>query len=420
VGDRSHPKGRLSRRSRITLGLAILVHLSLLLSWRLGFWNRFTFDSTATHGRRGWDFYALYQAGHNVLTDVSVYESDNEEIEVVVPLYTPYRYLPMPACTLGVLFNLVSPLWAFRLWVATVELVLLGCAYLCYRLAADPDQGAVLAALWLGFTPYYLELYLGQFSLVQAALILVLMVAAVRPSWGRWGGPAWIASLLWKQNTALLAPVMLRLKRWRLLLAALLVVLLASAPYFARYPSALDAFLRNLQSGPPSHQLGNLGVRQWLYSLSSALAPYLDLGLHAGLQTAWVTLVLALCLWLTFAPGDPDALLLLCLWTSVYFLAYHDVWEHHYVLLLPVVAMLYRRTGSGLVLILYLCIALWTPYILIDPQGMAAYHAPMRWTPLQPRILDVLYHASKAVPALVLWAYIAGLIRRRTRAQTSP
>lgn len=401
----------LSPGRRILLGLALLFHLSLLVSWRVGFWNRFTFDSTATRGTRGWDFYALYQAGHNVLTGISAYESDNDKIQVVVPYYTPFRYLPISAYTLGALLNLLSPLWAFRLWVATTELVWLGCAFLSWRAARNANEGALLAAMWLCFTPYYLEIYLGQFSVVQGAFILLMMLCATRPPLG-WGYDlAWVASLLWKQNTGLFLPLFVRLRRWRGLGMGALAVLVSSAPYFAIYPSALPAFLANFQGGPPTAQLGNLGVRQFLYSLASALSPQLSPAIHQALQRAWVLAVLGLGLYLTLRDAQPDILLHLCFWTTSYFLIYHHVWEHHYVLLLPVLVMLYRRTGARVLLVLYTLIAVWTPYILLDPRGLAAYHAPMRWTPLEPRVLDVLYHASKALPALALWGYIIRLIR---------
>ena len=398
--------------SRVLLCSAMLFHLSLLVSWRVGFWNRFTFDSTATRGSRGWDFYALYQAGHNVLTGVSAYESDGDKIEVVTPFYTPYRYLPISAYTLGALLNLLSPLWAFRLWVATTELVLLGCALLSWRTARDANQGALLAAMWLCFTPYYLEIYLGQFSVLQGALILLMMLSASRPPLGWRYDLAWVASLLWKQNTGLFIPLFLRLKRWRGLALGALAVLLSSLPYFILYPSALPAFLGNFRSGPPTPQLGNLGVRQLLYSAASALIPQLPPAAHQALQQVWVLAVLGIGLYLTLRDDQADPLLHLCLRTTSYFLLYHQVWEHHYVLLLPVLVMLYHRTRSRGLLGLYALIAVWTPYVFIDPQGLAAYHAPLRWTPLEPRSLDVLYHASKALPALLLWGYIIWLICR--------
>lgn len=400
-------------RSKVLLCAALLFHLSLLASWRAGFWNRFTFDATATHGWRGWDFYAVYQAGRNVLTGVSAYESDNDKIEVVVPRYTPYRYLPVTAYTLGVALNQVPPLWAFRLWVMVTEFVLLGCAYVSWRLARGHIRGTILASMWLCFTPYYLEIYLGQFSLVQAGFVFLMMLAALRPTLGALFDGAWVASLLWKQNTGLFWPVFVRLRRWRALGWAVLVVMATSVPYFILYPSALSAFASNFRFGVPSHQLGNLGVRQFLFSLLSAILPDLSSSTQIGIQVAWMVGIAIMGLWLTLRQRPFDMPLSLGFWTTTYFLAYHDVWEHHYVLLLPVFVMLYYRTGSWSVLTLYTLVAMWTPYILIDPTGWAAYHAPMRWTPLEPRILDVMYHASKAVPTLFLWGYIIALMRRR-------
>ena len=398
---------------RAILCLALLLHISLLVSWRIGFWDRFTFDSTATHGRRGWDFYALYQAGHNVLSGRSVYQSDDDKIDVVVPCYTPYRYLPLPACTVGVLLNAAPPELAFWMWVGLVELVLLACVCLSWRLGAGAWHAAVMAAMWLCFTPYYLEIYLGQFSLVQAALIFAMMLATLRPRL-RWPFDlAWVASLLWKQNTGLFVPLCLRLKRRRALLFGLLAIMATSLPYFALHPTASAAFLANLRAGPPSHHLGNLGVRQFTFSLASALFPRFSSSDHAWLQRAWVVAVVAVGLWLTLRDPQLDPLLHLCMWTTTFFLVYHDVWEHHYVMLLPVYVLLYRRTRSPWVLGLYALTAMWTPYVLVDPQGMAASHAPMRWTPLEPRILDVFYHACKAIPTLVLWGYLVRTIRLR-------
>ncbi|MFH1084547.1 MAG: glycosyltransferase 87 family protein, partial [Chloroflexota bacterium] len=294
----------------------------------------------------------------------------------------------------------------FRFWVARQEVVLLGCAWLCYRTAATRERGVCLAALWLAYTPYYLEIYLGQFSVVQAALILVALLAAKRPAWRLRGDVAWAASLLWKQNTGLWLPVYLRLRRWRALAATGAAVALFSLPYFAAMPGSLSAFLGNFAAGPPDHQLGNLGARQLLYSISSALWPRLPPAGHQVVQQVWLVVVLAISLWATFRPSPVDAVGLLCLWLAAYFSIYHHVWEHHYVLLLPVWAVLLGRHPSRYLVVLYVLVACWTPYILLDPRGWAAYHAPMRWTPLEPRVLDVLYHASKALPAVLLWLHL--------------
>ena len=146
----------MTRASRALLGAAIATHLLLLVSWRTGTLNPLFFDAVVTHGRRGWDFYALYQAGHNVLRGDSAYESDGTQIDVAIPdgTYTPYRYLPLTAYTLGAALNLLPPLWAYRLWVAFTELVLLACVALTWRIVPGPNRRARLAAMWLVYTPY--------------------------------------------------------------------------------------------------------------------------------------------------------------------------------------------------------------------------------------------------------------------------
>ena len=270
--------------------------------------------------------------------------------------------------------------------------------------------------MWLVFTPYYLELYLGQFSLIQAAWFLLMLLAVEKARWGATLEWPWTLSLLWKQNTALLAPVWLKLRRWRTLFVGGVATLCLSLPYYLWDPDGLRSLLANLCSSPPAPALGNLGVRQALYSLTSALWPSLTSAAHARIQLAWLALILVAGLWITWR-ARPDAVTLLCLWLTTFFVVYHHVWEHHYVMLLPVYVSLYRRTGDWRLLPLYALTAIWTPYRLIDPQGLAAYDMAMRWTPLLPRWVDVAYHASKALPTLLLWLYLArSLLHKREKA----
>ena len=408
----------MSRSSRALLGVAILVHLLMLVSWRTGTLNPLFFDATVTGGRRGWDFYALYQAGHNVLTGHSAYESDGSKIDVVIPggTYTPFRYLPVSAYTLGVLLNLVPPLWAYRLWVACIELVLLGCIALTWRVVQDPGRRARLAAMWLCFTPYYLELYMGQFSLVQGALVFLMLLWALGQRLRLGFDLAWVGSVLWKQNTALFLPLMVRLKRWRAILILAVLLIATAGPYFLLYPGSLAAFLRNLSGEPPWFQLGNLGFRQLVFDGMWSLGDVLHLEpspiLYVRAQQALVGLFVALPLALLFLDRQPDAVTHLSLWMTAYFLVYHHVWEHHYVMLLPVLVVLAIRRESAWLWVLYVLLALPTPFYLIDPHGQVAVVDAMRWTPIRPLWQDLLYHATKAVPALLLYGMLARQVIR--------
>lgn len=393
----------------LLLVAAIIWHCSLLISWRTGLWNRYTFDSTATQGRKGWDFYALYQAGHNALQGISIYESDNDKIEVVVPVYTPYRYLPTPAYTLGILLNLTSPLAAFWIWTLLLEVLLLYCCWRSWRLARITNEAVILAVFWLLYTPYYLEIYLGQFSLVQASFIFMMMCWSDLPAPGWRFDLVWLASLLWKQLTVLLLPSWIIWHRWRGLVVAVLGLAVCSIPYFLVFPSALTIFLRNLVSVPGS-QLGNLGARQFIYAITIAVAPNLRPDAIMLIQWIWIFAIILSSLGACLVARGQSRGLQIALWTVVFLLVYHDVWEHHYVLLLPVFVLLYRQKHSLWVLVIYGLIAVWTPYRLIDPQGLAAYTMSLRWTPLQPAWVNVAYHACKALPAVVLWGYLLSLL----------
>ena len=353
----------MSRASRVLLGAAMLFHLLTLVSWRTGTLNPLFFDATVTHGVRGWDFYAMYQAGHNVLTGISAYESDPAKIEMIIPggTYTPFRYLPLSAYTLGVALNLVPPRWAYRLWVAFIELVLLACAVLTWHLVDNRDRRARLTAMWLCYTPYYLEIYMGQFSFVQGTLIYVMLVLAARPRLG-WGfDSAWVSSVLWKQNTALFLPLMVRLKRWRALLGLATLILLTSVPYFVLYRGSLDAFMRNLVSERPWFQLGNLGFRQFVFDVMWSLDDVLRLGLpesaYLAAQWAVVATLGTLALALVLLDRRPGIVQHLSLWVTAYFMVYHHVWEHHYVMLLPVLVALMMHHESPMLWILYVLLA---------------------------------------------------------------
>jgi hypothetical protein len=413
----------MSRASRALLAAAVLFHLLMLVSWRTGTLNPLFFDAVVTHGVRGWDFYALYQAGHNVLTGHSAYESAAEQIDMVIPggTYTPFRYLPVSAYTVGVLFNLVYPHWAYRLWVAFVEFVLLVCVAQTWRMVQDRDRRARLTAMWLCYMPYFLELYMGQFSFVQGAFLFAMLVAALRAA-GAGGAAkhralgsafdgAWIGSVLWKQNTALLTPLMVRFQRWRAIVLLAALVLLTSLPYFALCPGSLSAFLRNFRGEPPWFQLGNLGFRQLVFDAMWSLGDVLGVELpqlaYSGAQWAVVIVFVALSLALLALDRHPDLVLHISLWMAVYFIIYHHVWEHHYVMLLPVLVALMMRRESLLLWVLYLLLALPTPFFLIDPRGQVALLDAMRWTPIRPLWQDLLYHASKAIPALVLYGWLA-------------
>src|SRR5262245_33562781 len=138
--------------ARFLLLAAVLVHGGMLVGWR---WQNalvpYFFDATVLSGGRGLDFYAIDQAGYNAAQGADIYEGDSAKVEIVVPYFTPYRYLPIVAYTVGAALSLFTPLTAYKIWVVVIELTLLLCVAITWRKARDPNRAAGLVAMWLAF-----------------------------------------------------------------------------------------------------------------------------------------------------------------------------------------------------------------------------------------------------------------------------
>jgi Glycosyltransferase family 87 len=413
----------MKRTSWLILACAGLLHAGLLIGWRFQTpLVPYFFDATVLSGGRGLDFYSIYQAGYNARHGQDIYEGDPARVTVVVPYFTPYRYLPPVAYTVGAALSLLTPLTAYKVWVVLVELTLLLCAAASFYVTrSDPDLGVRLAAMWLVFSPYYLELFMGQFSLVQAGLILVLLLIAAatglersRPadSAGRRLSSifdlAWIASVIWKINTVVFVPVLARLGRWRTLVAGGLITAAVTPPYFAIFPTHWRDFVtNNFGNTVAGHELGNLGFRQLVYELLAVLGA--DASLQRVVQLAVVSLVMLAALALTFWPraGQPPIAALLSLWLVTFFLISPQVWEHHYVMLLPALVLAYRQWPGWLLAGLWLLLALPTPFGFTALQPAIAANHDLRGFLLSPSWQFLLQHASKAVPTALLFAYFS-------------
>ena len=436
------------RSAFLLLCSAALIHGVLLAGWR---WPQrltpYFFDATVLGGGRGLDFYAVYQAGYNARQGADIYEGDPAKVQIVAPYFTPYRYLPAVAYTVGAALSLVAPLTAYKIWVVVIELTLLGCLCLTWWMTRDLDRFAPLAGMWLCFTPFYLELFMGQFSLVQGALIFGMLMLAdphpqpgLRPSRrafakrsgeeGRGGEAAssvdwlWLASVLWKINTIIVIPALVRWRRYRILAVTALAVALTLIPYFLVFPAHWRDFLaNNFGQDVVGHELGNLGFRQLVFeSLAALHAPP---ALQRLAQLAVVVIVLLASFRFTFPlsnwrlgfgawDGSAYASLttglgfsnLLSLWLAAFFLISPQIWEHHYVMLLPVLVTAYWRRPNRWVFLIWLLLALPTPFGFIGLQPVIAANHDLRAFLLEPVWQPLLQHASKAIPALWLFLYL--------------
>lgn len=400
----------LLQRPALWLGIGLALHIAFLFAL-FGDWLR-PFFNDASHTRRGFDFGVFYLAGQALAQHRDIYAVEGA---------FGYRYLPVFAQTFGRLYALVAPLPAYVLHLCIGELLLAANVWLTWRLCSQPLLRARAVCMWLSFSPYFLEMYIGQVSFWAASALYWLM-AALRENRPYRQAAIWATSILIKPNMLILLPALLRMRYLRPTGLALAAAGLASLPYFLSYPNALTSFVQtNLQAGHFKGALthaGNVGLWGSLVRMGahfsnaplSELTTLADLPLWAALPAyAMPALGSLAALYVSWRSRSDDPVLHLSLWMSTYFLVYKDVWEHHYVFLLPVIIALYMSRSDARLLGLYVALALPTPFILFDVQ-------PGVYGPIDPErswdmATSLIYRSAKLVPTLLLWVYVAQQLR---------
>ena len=354
----------------------------------------------ASHTRRGFDFGVFYLAGQALAEGRDIYSVSGA---------FGFRYLPAFALVAS-LFTYFQPRTAYLLHLCCTELFLAANLYLTWRWVEEPRRGWALF-MWLAFSPYFLELYMGQVSFWAASLLFWLIVG-LHSGRERVAGFCWAGALLVKPNALILAPALLRLRVWRVLVLGLLAGSLTSLPYFLLHPDSWAAFFAaNIHGAPVQGALthaGNLGLQGGLVSVVAQLAgrPLAELTTLADLPllgrlVIYCSQAAILVAALVATYRGRHALPLLALWMCTFFLVYKDVWEHHYVFLQPVLVALYAHSGSPKFLWIFALIALPTPFVLFDIEpGVYGPIDPERtWEP----VASIAYRSTKLIPLGYLW-----------------
>jgi len=393
------------------LALGIAAHLLFLLSLRFG-WLNPLFNDTCHRFGPGGDFFSIYAAGVKARQGESVYTVGGH-VETVPYAYA-FRYAPLVAYTVGAALSCLPAIAAYAAWLIGCELALLRNIRLTLALAPDTRTGYVAAALWLLFTPYFLELFVGQFTFITASMVFWAYLGWREPSGGagRKGDWLWVGAVWLKMMPLLFLPVALLRGRWKAALVSVLVLVVSSAAYFARFPHDWGVFTDTNATEAPAGHAGNLGLMAFLYHAAGERA-----GAYGAARAVVLVLVGAGLAWLFFrawkamrergadAEGRMVALYAGC--SAAYLLCYKDVWEHHYVLLLPPLVLLaLRRESVWLWLPPFLVSALPSLFALYDLPGLGYNEDPqVYWRPAT----SLLHHGSK--PLAPLWLMVALLLQ---------
>ncbi len=356
---------------------ATVVHVLALLAAPTGLYELLFRDAYANSDIPGMDFYAIYQAGYNALHGVSLHDTSALAGQSGVPIVMAYRYLPVVAYALGAPLALFPPKAALALWWVLNEALLILCTRGAWRLANDSVRSPIAASLWLVFSPFYVELFIGQFNFAQASLIFALMVA-LNNGGARTAGAAWTASLLLKTNTLLFAPSFLRRGRWGILVAGMAFLVLPNLVYYLAYPADWTAFYeRNLKPQELTYYSGNFGFR--------ALMTLIPLPVLQKATAGFVIVALSLVM---IRPAK-DINAHISLWMATYFVFYSNVWEHHYVMALPALTWWFAVRQRTDVFVFWALLSVPTTFIFSGiPDSFVA---------------KALLTGSKAIPACVFW-----------------
>ncbi len=222
---------------------------------------------------------------------------------------------------------------------------------------------------------------------------------------------SWVLSVLLKSFTALYTLTLLRTGRKKLAISGIVAAIITSIPYFIKHPQDLRWFFRLNFQPLPSYSVGGcLGFSSLLRDVSDrCLTTISTQGINLSffdISLRNIPLVIALAaifittFLITVRKRTIDPLSNITLWTLTFFLVFKDIWEYHYVMLLPLFVGFYLQTRSKYLLVLFILIAVPTPFFLYDVP--TSEHPQAFWsTPL-----SIMHHSFKAVPTLLFYLWV--------------
>jgi hypothetical protein len=395
-------------KRKLVLAGVISLHLLLVLLMVSETLSLFFNDASLRKGIAA-DFFAVYQAGYNAKEGESVYLYNEG---VATPYSYPFRYLPFIAYIIGIPLTFLEPFTAYYLWVLVYEALLAFNVYLTYKLSNKFSIFLIASIPWLLFTPYLLELYMGQWTFLLASFLFYSIYGMLTQSKPRY---LFTVTPLIKPNALLFAPPFVRHKQWGVLFATGFVTALASVPYFLLFPEDVSVFMLNFSEAMYSHG-GNFGLKS-LYAyividLFKVLYPtrwFLHFTLLAGIFTIFLTF------------RYRNIVLHFTLWVCLFFMIYKDVWEHHYVLLMPIFSLIVSTQITNareliskrnlLFVCSFLLIALPSLFVLQVTLGPEGFQEPNVLHP----VFVILYHSTKILGVLLLYIWsVLQLMKEKT------
>ena len=380
------------------------MHLVLLYSMQYRHLD-FLFNDAAHRLGPGTDFAAYYNAGVFYAREGNIYGHG--------PGFG-FRYHPLFA--IGFLSHLAhfKGMTAFAIWIFINEIFLMAAVFHFWKL--KPVRGFFIKGVgFLAlFSPLYLELFMGNASLIVAAILFISFYYLHRGKTGVSIG-IFTLSLIIKPLGLVFFPMLLF--RRKIVPVALPVFILVgtAVPYFFSNTGDFDLFWKINSEGisQPGWVIhaGNMGFHGLLTDVCARLSGIstLELGSYSQLpgfcQAMLFALPLVLIAIAVFINSNFKDKLGICVfsWIAVYLLGYQDVWEHSYSFVLLGLAFLYIENSvpKKLLLVCSIVLALPTLFVLYDPDIIknGTIDPEHDWN----LSVSLLHHSVKPLAVLVLF-----------------
>ncbi len=354
----------------------------------------------------GADFFAVYHAGGNLAKGTDPYHRIDAQQKT--PYWFGYRYLPIVGQTLGVLASRFEPLFAWRAWCVLLECLLFG---LIARLATlRPDKGgAVIAALLLISSPYFLELHMGQFTFATSALIFFFAtLPASRMGRGAQAVLFSAAAALKLFPLAAGAWLIKRKERWVVGLLAAAIVAGSALAFFVPNEALWGVFWRaNISDPGGGLDAGNYGTLYGLRLVGEGLGVVWTADLWKSVSGLWRLFVLGVSATVVVFGRRDNGPLAVGMLMCAHFVSYVQVWEHHHsaVIVCTALALLglqkEERFAKWALLAGLLLLAIPTPFAWVDTAKDHLVTFPGKTWSLGERLL---VSGPKSLVLMVVWA----------------
>jgi len=386
--------------------LLVVLHLGIVASLALDerpiIWP--LHNDTIHRVGRGADFYAVYHAAMNLQLGRAPY---SEESDGVTPYWYPFRYLPVVAALFQP-FTQLSPRMAYLAWLIITELVLAALITVLWRCFPLSRKRLFATGMLLLSSPYFLELYMGQFTFVTIALCYMGLLLS-------WGAALLSLSVILKNFPLIALPALIRQSGyWRHVLLAVIVLAAVTVPHFLNHPQQWEHFARVNFRPEGGFHAGNYGFLQLLHLVQQDVGANLSDDQWLGWTGMFRLALLGITAGLVLISRQNMPLIGASALLLAHFITYQHVWEHHFsgILTISAILLLSQGTDRKVELTIAACmvvLAVPTLFGILDTAKDPSIGDPsVDW----PRWASYLLVLLKVAALWILYGVSAGLLLR--------